>query len=143
MTATDIRIVFNRVKTLEVDDKFSGSGTSDSQTTTNSQLQQQNSDFYNSLASSPSSSSGNASSSSLSLAGAMQSDAPMGSMSMSDGIMSYSGLVATARDLNSKLKLGESYYYALSDFAVGGRCKCNGHASKCAYDRMGRSVYST
>jgi len=25
----------------------------------------------------------------------------------------------------------ESRFYALSDFAVGGRCKCNGHASQC------------
>ncbi|GMT10927.1 hypothetical protein PFISCL1PPCAC_2224, partial [Pristionchus fissidentatus] len=25
----------------------------------------------------------------------------------------------------------QSYYYAVSDFAVGGRCKCNGHASNC------------
>jgi laminin, gamma 1 len=25
----------------------------------------------------------------------------------------------------------KSYYYAISDFAVGGRCKCNGHASEC------------
>jgi coxsackievirus/adenovirus receptor len=24
-----------------------------------------------------------------------------------------------------------SYFYAISDFAVGGRCKCNGHASDC------------
>jgi laminin, gamma 1 len=24
-----------------------------------------------------------------------------------------------------------SYYYAISDFAVGGRCKCNGHANEC------------
>uniref|UniRef100_A0A915EBM3 Laminin subunit gamma-1 n=1 Tax=Ditylenchus dipsaci TaxID=166011 RepID=A0A915EBM3_9BILA len=24
-----------------------------------------------------------------------------------------------------------SYYFAISDFAVGGRCKCNGHASQC------------
>uniref|UniRef100_A0A8K9UN44 Laminin, gamma 1 n=1 Tax=Oncorhynchus mykiss TaxID=8022 RepID=A0A8K9UN44_ONCMY len=29
-------------------------------------------------------------------------------------------------------KVLKSYYYAISDFAVGGRCKCNGHASECA-----------
>ena len=25
----------------------------------------------------------------------------------------------------------KSYYYGISDFAVGARCKCNGHASEC------------
>ncbi|GFO33198.1 netrin-1 [Plakobranchus ocellatus] len=33
-----------------------------------------------------------------------------------------------------------SYYYSLSDFAVGGRCKCNGHASRCITGRDGRLV---
>lgn len=28
-------------------------------------------------------------------------------------------------------------HYAISDFAVGGRCKCNGHASKCIKDSNG------
>ncbi|XP_048760748.1 netrin-1-like isoform X2 [Ostrea edulis] len=34
----------------------------------------------------------------------------------------------------------ESYYYAMSDLAVGGRCKCNGHASKCVKNRAGQYV---
>lgn len=34
----------------------------------------------------------------------------------------------------------ESYYYALMDFAVGARCKCNGHASKCIKNREGQYV---
>ncbi|EHB00219.1 Laminin subunit gamma-3, partial [Heterocephalus glaber] len=34
----------------------------------------------------------------------------------------------------------QSYYYAVSDFSVGGRCKCNGHASECSPDAAGRLV---
>lgn len=29
-------------------------------------------------------------------------------------------------------------HYAVSDFAVGGRCKCNGHASRCLTDESGQ-----
>lgn len=29
---------------------------------------------------------------------------------------------------------GEAIYFAMSDLAVGGRCKCNGHASRCLED---------
>ncbi|CAF2586100.1 unnamed protein product [Rotaria sp. Silwood2] len=31
-------------------------------------------------------------------------------------------------------------YYSIADFAVGGRCKCNGHASKCITNSDGRLV---
>ncbi|XP_078721548.1 laminin subunit gamma-1 isoform X1 [Lampetra fluviatilis] len=34
-------------------------------------------------------------------------------------------------------KVLRSYYYAISDFAVGGRCKCNGHASECVKNEQG------
>uniref|UniRef100_A0A8C9R8L1 Netrin-1 n=1 Tax=Scleropages formosus TaxID=113540 RepID=A0A8C9R8L1_SCLFO len=34
----------------------------------------------------------------------------------------------------------ESYFYAVSDLQVGGRCKCNGHASRCVKDREGNLV---
>ncbi|XP_070580917.1 netrin-1-like [Ptychodera flava] len=32
----------------------------------------------------------------------------------------------------------DSYYYSVSDFAVGGRCKCNGHASRCIQNKEGK-----
>ncbi|KAJ4944423.1 hypothetical protein JOQ06_012967, partial [Pogonophryne albipinna] len=34
----------------------------------------------------------------------------------------------------------DSYFYAASDLQVGGRCKCNGHASRCVKDRDGSLV---
>ncbi|XP_033102582.1 netrin-1-like [Anneissia japonica] len=40
----------------------------------------------------------------------------------------------TTKDENNK----ENQFYAVSDFSVGGRCKCNGHASRCIQDRNGQ-----
>ncbi|XP_047665497.1 laminin subunit gamma-3 [Tachysurus fulvidraco] len=37
-------------------------------------------------------------------------------------------------------KVLRSYFYAISDFSVGGRCKCNGHASECVPDEQARLV---
>ncbi|KAH9516745.1 Netrin-1, partial [Dermatophagoides farinae] len=36
--------------------------------------------------------------------------------------------------------LADSIFYAVSDLAVGGRCKCNGHASRCIEDSEGQLI---
>ncbi|ELV12685.1 Laminin subunit gamma-3 [Tupaia chinensis] len=41
-------------------------------------------------------------------------------------------------DIFKDPKVLQSYFYAVSDFSVGGRCKCHGHASECAPDSLGR-----
>ncbi|XP_047556856.1 laminin subunit gamma-3 isoform X2 [Lutra lutra] len=41
-------------------------------------------------------------------------------------------------DIFKDPKVLQSYYYAVSDFSVGGRCKCNGHASECGPDAAGQ-----
>ncbi|VDP09674.1 unnamed protein product [Soboliphyme baturini] len=37
-------------------------------------------------------------------------------------------------------RVREQYFYSMADLAVGGRCKCNGHASRCIRDKTGNAV---
>uniref|UniRef100_A0A8D0H9C7 Laminin subunit gamma-3 n=1 Tax=Sphenodon punctatus TaxID=8508 RepID=A0A8D0H9C7_SPHPU len=49
-----------------------------------------------------------------------------------DLLISLNRLNTFGDDIFKDPKVLQSYYYAISDFSVGGRCKCNGHASECA-----------
>ncbi|CAD5222302.1 unnamed protein product [Bursaphelenchus xylophilus] len=44
---------------------------------------------------------------------------------------------SNSTELESLEKIEKKYFYALSELAVGGRCKCNGHASRCVFDKSG------
>nr|CDQ00633.1 BMA-UNC-6, isoform b [Brugia malayi] len=37
-------------------------------------------------------------------------------------------------------QLKQRYYYSVGELAVGGRCKCNGHASRCILDKTGNYI---
>ncbi|XP_074871196.1 laminin subunit gamma-3 [Carettochelys insculpta] len=55
-------------------------------------------------------------------------------------LISLNRLNTFGDDIFKDPKVLQSYYYAISDFSVGGRCKCNGHASQCAPNEAGHLV---
>uniref|UniRef100_H3BA71 Laminin subunit gamma 3 n=1 Tax=Latimeria chalumnae TaxID=7897 RepID=H3BA71_LATCH len=57
-----------------------------------------------------------------------------------DILISLNRLNTFGDDIFKDQKVLQSYYYAISDFSVGGRCKCNGHASECVINEVGRLV---
>ncbi|XP_042642814.1 laminin subunit gamma-3 isoform X4 [Tyto alba] len=61
-------------------------------------------------------------------------------VTVTDLLISLNRLNTFGDDIFKDPKVLQSYYYAISDFSVGGRCKCNGHASECAPDEAGLLV---
>ncbi|VDN01033.1 unnamed protein product [Thelazia callipaeda] len=51
------------------------------------------------------------------------------------GLTSEIGVNITTMD-----QLKQHYYYSVGELAVGGRCKCNGHASRCILDVTGNYI---
>ncbi|XP_021269242.1 laminin subunit gamma-3 isoform X1 [Numida meleagris] len=61
-------------------------------------------------------------------------------VTVTDLLISLNRLNTFGDDIFKDPKVLQSYYYAISDFSVGGRCKCNGHASECVPDEAGQLV---
>ncbi|GAB0198623.1 laminin subunit gamma-3 [Grus japonensis] len=61
-------------------------------------------------------------------------------VTVTDLLISLNWLNTFGDDIFKDPKVLQLYYYAISDFSVGGRCKCNGHASECAPDEAGQLV---
>ncbi|KFU90605.1 Laminin subunit gamma-3, partial [Chaetura pelagica] len=59
-------------------------------------------------------------------------------VTVTDLLISLNRLNTFGDDIFKDPKVLQSYYYAISDFSVGGRCKCNGHASACVPDEAGQ-----
>lgn len=55
-----------------------------------------------------------------------------------DLLISLDRLNTFGDDIFKDPRVLQSYYYAVSDFSVGGRCKCNGHASACGPNEAGQ-----
>lgn len=62
-------------------------------------------------------------------------------VSATDILVTLDRLNTFGDEIFKEPKVLKSYYYAISDFNVGARCKCNGHASECykSYTRDGQA----
>lgn len=130
VTATDIRIIFNRVNGHTVSPllNFDSTDEDDEDDT--------ESDNKLSLPSSPNepSKNSNNANSNVNPNGNVKGSTPFPLLNIFDPFTNET-------DLSNMLmahKPEDSFYYAVSDLAVGGRCKCNGHASRCVTNREGQ-----
>ncbi|XP_029468413.1 laminin subunit gamma-3 isoform X2 [Rhinatrema bivittatum] len=57
-----------------------------------------------------------------------------------DLLISLNRLNTFGDDVFRRTKDLQAYFYAISDFSVGGRCKCHGHASECVSSDTGQLV---
>ncbi|RWS07715.1 Netrin-1-like protein, partial [Dinothrombium tinctorium] len=63
-----------------------------------------------------------------------------GEFDTGESFFEYNNDTDTSNLLMADHKAAESYFYAVSDLSVGGRCKCNGHASRCVHNKEGQLV---
>ncbi|KAF8355307.1 unc-6, partial [Pristionchus pacificus] len=54
------------------------------------------------------------------------------------GLTNDVGDALAAANMTDESDGKERYFYSMGELAVGGRCKCNGHAARCIYDKNGQ-----